>query len=121
MAVSFPELAALMFASRDWAHRAHLLTDRHSEHLILDDFYKELTEEIDELIETHQGRYGVQPIPYATPKDGPTKHEVLLGHLSGIERCRYEAIAKEDTPLQSKVDDICNLFLRTIYKLRRLQ
>lgn len=121
MNVSFPELAALMFASRDWAHRAHLSTKHHSEHLILEEFYTKLTDDIDELIETHQGRYGVTLIPYATPKDGPEKHEVLRVHLAAIESCRYEAIPRDDSPIQNKVDEICALFLRTIYKLRRLR
>ena len=115
----FPELAALLFVSREFAHRAHLQTPGFSEHKALEEFYTELTELTDKLVEVYQGRHGVISIPFCDAGIQPTTLETLKGHMAIIESVRMDAIGP-DTPIQNIVDEIVGVYLRTIYKLTRL-
>lgn len=109
----FAELASLLFYSRDYAHRAHLVAGSHSRHVVLEEFYKELTELIDTLVEVYQGRNGSVAIPVLAAEDdlfkpGPT----LRSHLDIIERVGFD-----DRAVAAVIDDICATYLRTLYKL----
>ncbi len=114
----FEELASLLFHSRDYGHRAHLASRSHAKHIALDEFYKTLVDLIDRIVETYQGRYGFVSIPYLDAQDDATEpEEVLLAHLKILENVRYRVSDKNDTPLQSQLDDVVNLYLSTLYKL----
>ena len=117
----FANLAALLFASRDFGHRAHLKTTSLSQHLALGSFYEDLTNLLDELIEMYQGRNSVVEIPYCDPLQDTDPIVVLTKHLEIIENVRSDAIPVTDTPLQNKVDEICGVYLRTLYKLKNLR
>lgn len=115
----FEELIALLFYSRDYAHRAHLATTSHTHHQVLDEFYKGLVELVDRLVETYQGRNGLITIAYLDAQDDTaTPLVVLETHLKIIENMRYRALDKADSASQSQVDDLVNLYLSTLYKLR---
>lgn len=115
----FPDLAALLLMSKDFAHRAHLRTTIFSHHLALQSLYGDLTRLTDEIVEMYQGRVGaLVDIPYCDPPDkNLSVHDVLRSHLSIIEGVRGVAIPETDRPLQSKVDEICTAYLRALYKL----
>ena len=51
------------------AWRYHLATDSYSEHMALNDFYDEIQEEIDSLIECYFGKYG--KLGYLAPLEYP--------------------------------------------------
>lgn len=109
----FAELASLLFYSRDYAHRAHLFAATHAQHVVLDEFYKEVTELIDALIEIYQGRNGKIAIPVLEAEDDLSMPKVvMLSHLSMIERFVFN-----DRPLDAALDDVTALYLRTLYKL----
>jgi hypothetical protein len=112
----FAHLASLLFYSRDYAHRAHLAANRHATHVILDEFYKALTPMIDALVETYQGRNGILPIPQLVAEDDlANPGTVLRSHLAVIE-----TIDLGDRALDAILDEICGLYLRTLYKLTNL-
>jgi len=46
--------------------------------------------------------------------------EFLQGSLKEIEDARYEVCDKSDSSLQQLIDNIVEIYLRTIYKLRFL-
>lgn len=115
----FEDLAALLFASRDYAHRAHLRTGSFAQHAALGDFYAKLTEGVDQLVEAYQGRHSVIEIPFIDVPSNMNPVLVLSEHLKIIEAVRDKAIG-EDRPLQNLVDDICTIYLQTIYKLKVL-
>jgi hypothetical protein len=117
----FPELAALLIMSGDFGRRAHLKTRHHPTHTALNDFYDELIELTDKLIEAYQGRHGLISIPECIAEpNGSDAQQALQKHLTIIEEVRYLAIPKEDTPLHGVIDEICVLYLRTLYKLANL-
>ena len=109
----FAQLASLLFYSRDYAHRAHLVAARHSTHDVLDEFYKGITELMDTLVETYQGRNGLCPIATLVADDDlDTPAEVLREHLNVIESMSFP-----DRALMAIIDEIAGLYLRTLYKL----
>ena len=46
--------------------------------------------------------------------------EFLEDQLKEIEACRYEVVDKTDMSLQQLIDNIIEIYLRTLYKLRFL-
>jgi len=46
--------------------------------------------------------------------------EFLEEQLKEIEDCRYEVVDKTDMSLQQLIDNIIEIYLRTLYKLRFL-
>ena len=45
----------------------------------------------------------------------------MIAQLKWLEDNRYEAIPKEDAPLQNLIDEIVLLYLSAIYKLEFLE
>jgi hypothetical protein len=118
------DLIALLFLSRDYAHREHLRTSgigSYAKHKALEEFYEEIVDLTDTLTETYQGRHGiVEDVPYMDCVRGLDAVATLEQHLSFVETMRYQAISREDTAIQNIVDEIVGRYLRTLYKLRNL-
>jgi hypothetical protein len=115
-------LIALLFLSREYAHRAHLRTTSFSQHMALGEFYAEIVEIADSLTEAYQGRHGIIddiPMLEETSTDEPA--DVLQRYLASLEQMRYTAVDKTDTALQNIIDEAVAQFLSTLYKLRNLK
>jgi hypothetical protein len=115
-------LIALLFLSREYAHRAHLRTTSFAQHMALGEFYASIVEIADSLTEAYQGRHGiVEDIPMLEETDKGDPADVLARHLDSVEKIRYTAINKTDTALQNIVDEAVAEYLSTLYKLRNLK
>lgn len=116
-------LLAIMFLSRDIAHRIHLKTDSLSKHLALGSFYEEIVPLADSVAEMYQGRNGIiDEIPLLEDDedlDDPVK--VLTRHLEWLEKVRYTAVEKSETAIQNEIDTVVGLYLSTLYKLKCLK
>lgn len=113
------DLIALLFFSRDYAHRAHLRTSSFAAHKALETFYTEMTEAVDKLVETYQGRFEMLDIGYLHDKpDVMNPLEVLTKHYHVAHAMRYTAIPKDETMLQNQIDEIEAVFAQTLYKLK---
>ncbi len=56
------QLITRTFQARDIAHRAHWATKSYAQHVALGDFYDEVIDKIDDIVESYQGQFGlVQP------------------------------------------------------------
>lgn len=101
--------------------REHLKTSKYSAHVALNDFYDEMPEKVDTLIEAYMGKYGkVQDYKNIMPEDlDAIDYLTVLGKFAIAGR--NEFINAEDTELWSDVDDILNLIDGTLYKLRELK
>lgn len=116
------KLIALLFLSRDLAHRAHLKTTSHAQHVALGDFYSEVIGLADSLAEAYQGRHGLlKDIPLLGAKQSADITKTLRAHLKEVEGMRYSACDKEYSPIQNIIDEICGLYLTTLYKLENLK
>jgi len=114
-------LIALLFLSREVAHREHLNTKSFSQHMALGSFYNEIIENADSIAEAYQGRHGlIDKIPMLTETDKGDIADILEKHLHMVEKLRYTAVDKSDTAVQNLIDTAVETYLSTLYKLRNL-
>jgi hypothetical protein len=116
-----------LFEVRQVSHIFHLQVqgDMGSgwQHEALGEFYNEILEFTDDLIETYQGQYGIVE-GYEIIDSSITSETKSLDYLKeNVEFIKKErkAISTEDTHLHNIVDEIIALFYKTIYKLTYLK
>jgi hypothetical protein len=89
--------------------------------MALNTFYLEIVEHADDFTEAYQGRHGlVGPITLMSAKKTANIIEFLTAQLAEIEAARYDVVDKTDTAIQQIIDNIVQLYLSTLYKLRFL-
>jgi len=116
------EFIATLFLTRELAHRYHLSTKSYSQHKALQNFYDDLLDLTDDLAEITQGAHGILNIPILTEKSGYKEPLYCIADkLKYVETNRYKAYSKDDTALQTKIDEIVAVFLTAIYKLENLK
>ena len=115
------EFVGIMFLGRDVAHSVHLNTRSFSKHMALNTFYTEIIEHADAFAEAYNGRHGLLgQIVIPANKKTANIVEFLQGQLAEIEAARYAVCDKTDTSLQQLIDNIVELYLTSLYKLRFL-
>jgi len=121
MVVKACDFVGILFLGRDVAHSVHLNTRSFSKHMALNIFYERIVGAADDFAEAYQGRHGLMgPISLMSAKKTSNIIEFLEGQLKEIETARYKVADKEDTSLQQLIDNIIEIYLRTLYKLRFL-
>lgn len=120
------DLIAILFLARDMAHREHLRVTgvgSDARHRALEFFYDGIVDLADEFAEVYQGCYGViENIPVAQPdKAGADIVKVLSAQLAWIEKNRGAFDKVCDSPLQNIIDEVCAVYLRTLYRLKVLK
>ena len=115
------DFVGMLFLARDVAHSVHLNTRSYSKHVALNIFYDRIVGAADDFAEAYQGRHGlIGPITLMSAKKTGNIIEFLEDQLKEIEAMRYEVCDKTDTALQQLIDNIVEVYLRTLYKLRFL-
>ena len=115
------QLMGLLFLGRNVAHSVHLNTRSYSKHVALNIFYERIIGVADDFAEAYQGRHGlIGPIAIPAAKKTTNIIEFLQAQLDAIEKGRYEVCDKDDSTLQQLIDNIVEVYLRTLYKLRFL-
>jgi hypothetical protein len=115
------QLMGLLFLGRNVAHSVHLNTRSYSKHVALNIFYERIIGVADDFAEAYQGRHGlIGPIAIPAAKKTTNIIEFLQTQLDEIEKGRYEVCDKDDSSLQQLIDNIIEVYLRTLYKLRFL-
>ena len=115
------DFVGLLFLARDVTHSVHLNTRSYSKHVALNIFYDRIIGAADDFAEAYQGRHGLLgPITLQSAKKTSNVIEFLEDSLKQIEAGRYEVCDKSDSSLQQLIDNIIEIYLRTLYKLRFL-
>jgi hypothetical protein len=115
------EFIGLLFLARDVTHSVHLNTRSYSKHIALGIFYDRIIGAADDFAEAYQGRHGlIGPISLHSAKKTTNVIEFLEDSLKEIEDARYKVCDKDDSTLQQLIDNIIEVYLRTLYKLRFL-
>jgi hypothetical protein len=115
------DFLGLLFLARDVTHSVHLNTRSYSKHVALNIFYDRIIDAADDFAESYQGRHGlIGPITLHSAKKTNNVLEFLEDSLKQIEDARYVVVDKNDMSLQQLIDNIIEIYLRTIYKLRFL-
>ena len=115
------DFVGILFLARDVTHSVHLNTRSYSKHVALNIFYDRIIGAADDFAEAYQGRHGlIGPITLHSAKKTSNVIEFLEDSLAEIETARYTVCDKSDSSLQQLIDNIVEIYLRTLYKLRFL-
>lgn len=120
MKADIQQFMGLLFASRDYAHKAHLATESYAEHKALNSFYDGIVDLADSLAESWMGRNEkkIGEIPTINvPKGEPLA--VMKRLLEVVQDTRD--FVGQDTVLSNIMDEIEQLYSSTIYKLKFLK
>ena len=100
--------------------RKHLQTGKYSKHMALDEFYKDMPDAVDDLIEAYQGHNSVKVEDYKNIIDA-TKYDAL-GYLEALHDMIHESkYLLEGSELLSLLDECLSIIDSTMYKLRELK
>jgi hypothetical protein len=105
------------------AWKEHLKTDKYSKHIALNEFYEDIVELVDTLIEDYMGIYG----KVSDYKNIMTTEKIgAVEYLESLREMCKEAADDlfdddNDSELLSDVDSILSLIDSTLYKLKELK
>lgn len=105
------------------AWKEHLKTDKYSKHIALNEFYEDIVELVDTLIEDYMGIYG----KVSDYKNIMTTEKIgAVEYLESLrEMCKEAADdlfdEDDDSELLSDIDNILSLIDSTLYKLKELK
>jgi hypothetical protein len=109
-----------LMQSRNQAHIYHLQTTSFAAHKALNDYYDEIVDLIDGLVESYQGRYGIlrgyKMEGTIKEDDNPTLY--FEGLSKFVETIRTKV--PQDSYIQNEIDNVVNLVESTKYKLKFL-
>lgn len=100
--------------------RKHLQTGKYSKHMALDEFYKDMPEAVDDLIEAYQGHNSVKVEDYKNIIDA--REYDALGYLEALHDMIHESkYLLEGSELLSLLDECLSIIDSAMYKLRELK
>lgn len=102
--------------------RKHLKTSKYSKHMALDEFYKDMPELVDALIEGYNGHVGKKIETFKNVLDAE-KLDALqyLEELHDLCQSGYDLLPKDAPELKSDLDAIKSKIDSTMYKVRELK
>jgi DNA-binding ferritin-like protein len=111
--------AATMLHSATNTHFFHWNTDSFSKHMALGEYYEEIVELVDDLVESYMGCYEqikTFPSVYHQPKEAVKYMESLKNFVDDARKD-----LPQETQIQNIIDEIAQLIDSTLYKLRFLK
>lgn len=100
--------------------RKHLRTAKYAKHEALDDFYKEMPELVDKLIEGWMGANGTKIKNYNNILQSSNMNTLkYLKELKGIVKQGYPLMG-DNPDLKASLDDVLELINTTLYKVKEL-
>ena len=121
------KLASLFFHSRTQAHVFHLRVKgpgAYATHKALQEYYEEIIELIDGLVESYQGKNGLIEFQEVEGIDNNASHENIIKYFEKLAAALDKLRADEslqDTYIQNQIDGVAELIYSTLYKLENLQ
>jgi hypothetical protein len=110
-----------LFESREMAHIYHLQDkESYKNHVVLDEYYTDVLDLIDDLIETYQGQYDVVE-GYDIIDTSGTKSKNVIDYfkeLTSFITNNRNIFSDKDTHLHSIIDDVLILIYKSLYKLK---
>lgn len=117
------ELIALVFCTRNEAHLAHWNTKSYAEHMALNDFYDDVLDPLDDLVEDYQAAFGLVGKKLPEDEDNEEKDMDILARLKSDMKwinTNRSKICKNVSALENIVDELSGVYLKAIYKLENL-
>ncbi len=119
--VNIIQFFSKLFESREMAHIYHLQDkESYKNHVVLDEYYTDVLDLIDDLIETYQGQYDVVE-GYDIIDTSGTKSKNVIDYfkeLTSFITNNRNIFSDKDTHLHSIIDDVLILIYKSLYKLK---
>lgn len=118
----FNVMISKLLHSRNQVHVFHLQTKSFAEHKALNDYYDDVVDIIDGLVESYQGKYDLLTSYESYKILNYESNEQLLKYFKELES-NIEVNRKtiKDSYLQNQIDNAVELINSTIYKLKFLK
>lgn len=118
--MTIEELFGTLQQSTVASWRKHLRTAKYAKHMALDEFYKEIPEKVDALIEGWMGAHGKKVSGFENLLKSSNMNTLkYLGELKKVCKEGY-SLLEDNEELISLMDDIVNLINSTLYKVKEL-
>lgn len=115
------ELISKAFATRNLLHFAHWNTKSFATHMAVGDLYDQIIDDIDDIVETYQGKFGIlkglSTGAQSAPKD---VCDHVRAEAAWVESNRSE-ISGNSTAIENLVDNLIGDYHKTVYKLENLK
>lgn len=117
----FAKLVSFLFHSRTQAHIFHLQTTSFAEHKALNDYYDNIIDIVDGLVESYQGKYGILKGYSSYPNlEYTDKNRVIMYFEALVDKVCALRDSVTDSYLQNQIDNVMELLESTLYKLKYL-
>jgi len=114
------QLISRVFYARNLAHWAHWRTKSYAQHQALGEFYDDVIEALDTLVEAHQGAFDIVGDIPAPAGKGSEVLPILRSDTAWIEE-HHEEICEGNRAVANLIDAVTGVYLRAIYKLENLK
>ena len=115
------DLISKAFTTRNLLHFAHWNTGSFAAHMALGDLYDGIIEDIDEIVEVYQGKFGLVKDLHcdsATLPSNITSHVKDEAKWVEDNRC---FISKGESSIENLIDNLIGHYHKTVYKLENLK
>jgi hypothetical protein len=117
------QFVSTLLASRTQAHIFHLQTPSFAAHKALNDYYDEIVDIIDGIVESYQGKYGIVKGYGNVALQEYQSCEGIIAYFTTL--CMYVEKSRQmlcqDSYIQNQIDEVVALINSTIYKFRFLK
>ncbi len=114
------QLVNKVFLTRGLTHLSHWHTHSYAVHMALDEFYNDVVDAIDSLVESYQGLYGLIELEEL---DGGKCPKDIIKHLSDeltwINNNSVE-ITNDIAALDNILQELQHVYMKVLYKLKNL-
>lgn len=122
MSGKFEEVISKLLHSRTQSHIFHLQSNSFSQHNALNEYYDDIVDLIDELVESYQGEFGVIKNYQNYDLKMLENEEQVINFFKEVTN-DVEELRKvsDDSFLKGRLDEVVELLNSTIYKLENLK
>ena len=117
------QLISRVFATRNAAHLTHWRTKSYAQHVALNEFYDDVLDALDSMVESHQGAFDlIGEVPDSTVKVDGAAETIVKRLEEDLVWVNYNrAKITEGLPsLDNLLQDMEDVYLKALYKLRNL-
>jgi len=118
----FVEMISHILHSRNQIHVLHLQTKSYAEHKALNEYYDEIGDIMDGIVESYQGKYDIIKGYKSYEIEEYKSTETTISYLKDLCH-KVEQLRKccDESYIQNQIDNVCQLINSTLYKLRFLK
>ena len=116
------ELISRVFYARNVAHFEHWAANgvgAYARHTALGEFYDDVIDALDSLVEAYQGAFELVSPPKAPKTKADEILMILIEDAEWIEK-NHEKICRGNRAVANLIDGVTEVYLKAIYKLRNL-